>query len=178
MSWGSRHNGVMRITFLVLLSFLAGCAARSSIVGQRVPPYPSGYKERISTCLPASKGVKECQYSVSIVDGRLGGPAIAAAFEVDGRDSRGNPFWRGVDQIKIPKVVDGYSVETGLCRKNRKQDPAIVAIVDVNEDPYWKSSYWAVRFDSKVRRFESLDPDGIDCRNMDPDAANPDEKVK
>jgi hypothetical protein len=145
MRWRSRHNVGMRIAPILVLSFLAGCATQSSLVGQRVPPYPSGYKERISTCLPATKGVKECQFSVSIVDGRLGGPAVAAAFEVDGRDAKGNPFWRGIDSIKIPKVVDGYTVETGLCRKNKKQDPAIVAIVDVNEDPYWTNLGGAFR---------------------------------
>ncbi len=161
----------MRASLVVLSLVLFSCSARSSLVGQRVPPYPDGLKERSGVCLPAGGGAKDCQYSLSVLDSDRGGGATAVALEVESRDPKGQPTWRVVDSAEIPAVRDGYSLEMQSCRLDERKDEAIVAIVTPmagKPESRWGDSYWAVRFDRKQKRFRAVPAGKVDCAGTDP----------
>jgi hypothetical protein len=162
----SRHNVEMRILLIGLVMVAGGCAAQTSLVGQRVPPYPQGLTERSGVCLPAGGGAKDCQYSLSVIDSDKGGAATAVALELVSRDAKGQPTWRVVDSAEIPDVKEGYSLEMQSCRLDKKKDEAIVAIVTPRAgktEAGWGNSYWAIRFDRKLKRFAALPADKVEC---------------
>lgn len=161
----------MRFLLCLVAVVAAGCAARSTLVGQQVPPYPDGLQERSGVCLPAGGGARDCQFSLSILDSDRGGPAKAVALEAVSRDGKGQPTWRVVDSADVPEVKDGYSLEMQSCRRDGRKDAAIVAIVTPMagkpESP-WGNSYWAIRFDRKQKRFSKLPAGQVQCAGTDP----------
>jgi hypothetical protein len=148
---------ILLIGLVGLVMVTGGCAAKPSLVGQRVPPYPQGLSERSGVCLPAGDGAKDCEYSLSVIDSDKGGAATAVALELVSRDAKGQPTWR---------VVDSTELEMQSCRLDRKKDEAIVAIVTPRAgktEAAWGSSYWAIRFDRKLKRFAALPADKVEC---------------
>ena len=147
----------MRFLLCLVAVVAGGCAARSTLVGQQVPPYPDGLQERSGVCLPAGGGARDCQFSLSILDSDRGG--------------KGQPTWRVVDSADVPEVKDGYSLEMQSCRRDGRKDAAIVAIVTPMagkpESP-WGNSYWAIRFDRKQKRFSKLPAGQVQCAGTDP----------
>jgi hypothetical protein len=161
----------MRLLLCALALVAGGCAARPSLVGQHVPPYPAGLTERSGICLPAGQGARDCQYSLSVLDSDRGGGATAVALESVSRDAKGRPTWRVVDSAEIPDVKDGYSIEMQSCRLDKRKDEAIMAIVTPaagKAGSPWGNSYWAVRFDRKQKRFTSVPVANVDCAGTDP----------
>lgn len=163
--------GSMRILPVLFVLVISGCAAKATLVGQRVPPYPAGLSERSGVCLPAGGGAKDCQYSLSVLDSDRGGPATVVALELVARNAKSEQAWRVVASTEIPDVKEGYSIEMRSCRLDRRKDEAILAIVTPmagKPGSPWGNSYWAVRFDRKQKRFTTLPADKVDCAGTDP----------
>lgn len=77
-----------------------------------------------------------------------------------------HPKWEVIDQMKAPLPPTGYYYEGHFCRKYKKQDFRIIALVHYDESKEFLNDVKAAwRVNADTVSFEQISTDGIDCVN-------------
>lgn len=140
--------------------------------GTVVPPFPSGVRELAGTCIgEGTSGDAICAIAVSVLrDEQSELRTILATRRLhhpDGTAVGGDRPLSLVTDALEPAALDdeGNEVAVGLCQRDGRDDPRIVAIVRPDAGQEWFTSLqgtWRVDDDG---RFAGIPAAGVRCRN-------------
>jgi hypothetical protein len=75
-------------------------------------------------------------------------------------------IYKIVDVIEVKAVTNGWSIRTGSCRQDQKENTYIIAWGKDDTEQYMKLIKKAWKFNPDKRRFEVIPVKGIDCENI------------
>ena len=75
-----------------------------------------------------------------------------------------NHFYRVMDVVEVTEIHEGWKVRTTFCRQFGVDNVEVIALVKSSQAEYLKPASKAWRFNRDKRKFEALDPAGVDCR--------------
>jgi hypothetical protein len=169
---------IARSAVLVAIAF-ATCSAcgqdmqrEDGWIGTVVPPYPSGVHELSGSCVgPGPSGNAMCAVSIAVVrDEQNHVRTLLATRElrhVDGTPVGGDrPLQLVTDAIRPEPLTDkAVDVAVGICQRDGKDDPRIVAVLVPAADAEWFTRFRGLWRLGEDGRFQPLDPAGVRCRN-------------
>jgi hypothetical protein len=154
----------MRAAVFSLAGILSvtGAVCAQELVGKVVPPFPSGMYDGGGACIGPPEASCDRKVSVLIsVDGKKIG-VYAAKFA--GRDGK-SALWTVTDLIPYPQVPKGRALVWSVCRYDKAEDPAIVAVVGSSKQQYLAAAGWTYRVDERSGKLTKLDSKRVDCFN-------------
>ncbi len=143
---------------------LAGCS--TSLIGQKVPPYPEGSFSQAGACITGHLGYERmCEYSIGILEtDKKEIVGLLAKRSLKKKEDDPNT-WIVTDHINYPDIQKGYWFAFGTCRINEKRDETVVAIVKNTETEYQQAHGWAQKINLESGKFEKINPSLVTCFN-------------
>lgn len=153
----------MKVLLITLIFLLVGCSP--NLIGKNVPQYPKGVESKYGSCIAYPLGwERACDVAVAELRYEDGVPYAVIVQKEVGRNGD-KAVWLVTDQVEWPKQPDKTYVSFGPCLQNSESGKAIIALVAVTEEQWFKAIQWAKEIDLTTGKFVSIPPSSVKCEN-------------